>query len=68
MRLQNLALVSARVAIANEKASEDLSALLEKWFTKHLVKGIKLAMLQATMTPGPSPHSPTASLRVTRRT
>ena len=47
MRLQDLALASARVAIANEKASEDLSALLEKWFAKHLVKGIKLPMLRA---------------------
>jgi hypothetical protein len=41
MRLQDLALASARVAVANEKASEDLGALLEKWFAKHLVKGIK---------------------------
>lgn len=47
MRLQDLALASARVAIADEKASEDLSALLEKWFVKHLVKGIKLSMLKA---------------------
>lgn len=47
MRLQDLALASARVAIANEKASEDLTAVLEKWFAKHLVKGIKLPMLRA---------------------
>ena len=47
MRLQDLALASARVAVANEKASEDLGALLEKWFAKHLVKGIKLPMLRA---------------------
>jgi hypothetical protein len=47
MRLQELALASARAAIANEKAAEDLSALLEKWFAKHLVKGIKLPMLRA---------------------
>ncbi len=47
MRLQDLALASARMAIANEKASEELSALLEKWFAKHLVKGVKLSMLKA---------------------
>jgi hypothetical protein len=47
MRLQDLALASARVAIADEKASEDLSALLDKWFAKHLVKGIKLPALRA---------------------
>ena len=42
MRLQDLALASARVAIASEKASDELSALLDKWFAKHLVKGITL--------------------------
>jgi hypothetical protein len=47
MRLQDLALATARLAIANEKASEELSALLEKWFAKHLVKGIRLPMLRA---------------------
>jgi hypothetical protein len=47
MRLQDLASASARVAVANEKAAEDLSALLEKWFAKHLVKGIKLPLLSA---------------------
>src|SRR5262245_19357355 len=47
MRLQDLALASARAAIATEKASDDLSALLEKWFAKHLVKGSELPMLQA---------------------
>ena len=47
MRLQDLALASARVAVANEKAAEDLGALLEKWFAKHLVKGIKLPVLRA---------------------
>jgi hypothetical protein len=46
MRLQDRALASARVAIANEKASEELKVLLEKWFAKHLVKGVKLPMLR----------------------
>jgi hypothetical protein len=35
------------MAVANEKASEDLNAVLEKWFSKHLVKGIKLPVLRA---------------------
>jgi hypothetical protein len=47
MRLHDLALVSARVAITSEKASDELSALLEKWFAKHLVKGITLPGLRA---------------------
>jgi hypothetical protein len=55
MRLQDLALASARVAIASEKASEDLSALLDKWFAKHLVKGIKLPMLRAMHDAGALP-------------
>jgi hypothetical protein len=55
MRLQDLALASARVAMANEKASEDLSALLGKWFAKHLVEGIKLPMLRAMHDAGAFP-------------
>jgi hypothetical protein len=47
MRLHDLALASARVAITSEKASDELSALLEKWFAKHLVKGITLPGLRA---------------------
>lgn len=47
MRLQELALASARVSIASEKASDELSAFLEKWFTKHLVAGLSLTALRA---------------------
>jgi len=55
MRLQDLALASARVAIASDKASEDLGTLLEKWFVKHLVRGIKLPMLRALHDAGAFP-------------
>jgi len=47
MRLQDLAQTSARLAIANDKSSEELRTLLEKWFTKHFVKGIKLPLLKS---------------------
>ncbi len=47
MRLNELAQASARLAIANEKASEELAAALEKWFAKHFVKGIKLPLLKS---------------------
>ena len=46
MRLQELAQASGRLAIANDKAAEELTALLEKWFAKHFLKGIKLPLLK----------------------
>jgi hypothetical protein len=47
MRLQDLAQNSGQLAVASEKASQELAALLGKWFTKHFVKGIKLPLLRA---------------------
>jgi hypothetical protein len=47
MRLQDLALASARVSVASEKAADELSAALKKWFAKHLVTGISLSALRA---------------------
>ena len=46
MRLQELAQASGRLAIANDKAAEELTALLQKWFAKHFLKGIKLPLLK----------------------
>jgi hypothetical protein len=47
MRLQDLALASARTAVASQKAADELSATLEKWFAKHFVTGISLLSLRA---------------------
>jgi hypothetical protein len=52
MRLQDLALASARAAIASEKASGELSDTLGKWIVKHLVKGITLPTLRAMHSAG----------------
>ena len=52
MRLQDLALASARVAIASEKAADELSSALNKWFAKHLVTGISLPALRALHSAG----------------
>jgi hypothetical protein len=47
MRLRQLADTSGRLAISNDEAAGDLSILLEKWFAKHFLKGIKLPALKA---------------------
>lgn len=46
MRLDEQAQASAELAPTDRMASEELAALLEKWFIKHFVKGIKLSQLK----------------------
>jgi hypothetical protein len=47
MKLRNKAEYCGRLSVTVEKASSELDTLLDKWFSKHFISGLKLPLLKS---------------------
>ena len=52
MRIHDKVEASALLSVQEAKAGRDLELLLDKWFAKHFVKGVKLPLLRSLHSTG----------------
>ena len=52
MKIQDRAHLSGRLALANERAADELETLLDKWVLKHFVKGTSAQALMLLRSSG----------------